>query len=121
MTLKQAIKEITNNWEALYAVQLKGVYSHPKSVAVWVASSDLADSYEVDEEWIGITPQGNIAWAYASGCSCWDGDYVEDHKTTVKELTLTHQHTPEDWEKAIVAFAETKIKQELPRYDRYAN
>ena len=112
MTLKQAIKEITANWEVLHKAQNFG-YSKPEIVAVWVAKSDIAGSYEVDEEWVGITPQGNIAWAYASGCSCWGGDYDEENKPTVKELTLNHDHTPEDWEKAIIKFAETKEMQYL--------
>jgi len=119
MEITEAIKYIVDNWETLHKKQELG-YSYPKSVAVWCAKSDLADSYEVDEEWIGITPQGNIAWAYASGCSCWGGDYTEETKPTLKELVLDHKHTPEDWEKAIVAFVETQEMQELPRYDRYS-
>ena len=120
MSTKKAIEYIVQNWENLREEQKTSlVYSFPKSDAVWVASSDLADSYEVDEEWIGISPQGNIVWAYASGCSCWDGDYTEETKPTLKELTLEHKHTPEEWEKAIVAFAKTKVMQKLPRYNRY--
>lgn len=118
MSYKQAIKEIVSNWEELKGKQ-KEVYYYPKSVAVWVAKSDIADSYEVDEEWIGISPQGNIVWAYASGCSCWDGDYTEETKPTLKEVVLDHKHTHEDWENAIIQFAETKVMQELPRYNRY--
>ena len=108
MTLKQAIKEITKGWEALYALQKKEISSQPQSVAVWVAKSDTAGSYEVDEEWIGVTPQGNIAWAYASGCSCWCGKYSEEHKPTLKEVSLNHAHSPEEWEQMIIKFAETK-------------
>lgn len=120
MNLDQAIQYIVSNWEKIKSGQKIG-WSYPKSIAVWVAKSDLADSYEVDEEWIGISPQGNIVWAYASGCSCWDGDYDEETKPTMKELTLKHTHTPEDWEKAIINFATTGEMQELPKYDRYAN
>ncbi len=116
--MDEAINKITSLWEELHAKQEKG-YSYPKSVAVWVARSDLAGSYEVDEEWIGISPQGNIVWAYASGCSCWDGDYTEETKPTMKEVMLTHKHTPEEWEAAIKKFAETNEIQELPRYNRY--
>lgn len=121
MTLKQSIKKIVSQWEELHKKQnqLSSYWGHPKSVvvpAVWCAKSDLADSYEVDEEWIGISPQGNLVWAYASGCSCWDGDYTEDTKPTMKELTLVHEkHTPDAWEKAIIAFAETLEVQDLPR------
>ena len=115
MKLKQAIKKIVKDWEVLQKAQLKdwSHISYLKTPAVWVANSDTADSYEVDEEWIGISPQGNIVWAYASGCSCWDGDYTEDTKPTVKEFTLNHGHTPEDWEKMIIKFAETKVIQQF--------
>ncbi len=112
MDLKKAIEVIITDWENLHKTQGNG-WSYPKTPAVWIAKSDTAGSYEVDEEWIGISPQGNIVWAYASGCSCWDGDYDEDTKPTMKEFTLNHSHTPEDWEKAIIAFAETKQMQEL--------
>jgi len=83
------------------------------TLAIWCAKSDTADSYEVDEEWIGVSPQGNIVWAYASGCSCWAGDFEEDRFVTMKEVQLHHSHTPEHWEKAIIQFVETKVMQEL--------
>src|SRR5947209_4737990 len=91
--LETAIREITANWESLYKAQDHG-YSVPKTPAVWVGKSDTAGSYEVDEERIGISPQGNIVWAYASGCSCWDGDYTEETRPTVKEVTLIHTQIP---------------------------
>ena len=114
MTLSNAVKTIVKNWETLYDKQNNGYYSSPKIVAVWCAKSDIAGSYEVDEEWIGVTPQGSIAWAYASGCSCWGGDFTEERFASMKEVTLDHKHTPEDWEKAIKAFVETGVMQELP-------
>lgn len=119
MTLNQAIKYIVKNWEDLKKNQVTDKWSSPKSIAVWCAKSDIAGSYEVDEEWIGVSPQGNIVWAYASGCSCWDGEYSEDTKPTMKEVSFEHKHAPEKWEKAIIAFAETKVIQELPSYNRY--
>lgn len=113
MNFEEAIKEIVKDWEVLHKAQNTG-YSIPKSVAVWCAKSDTAGAYEVDEEWVGISPQGNIVWAYASGCSCWDGDYTEDTKPTLKEMELVHkQHTPEDWQAMIIKFAETKKMQEF--------
>lgn len=108
MTTKQAIKFITANWDELRKKQNLG-YSTPKIEAVWCGKSDTAGSYEVDEEWIGITEGGRIAWAYASGCSCWGGDFSEDRFASMKEVSLNHDHnTPEDWEKAIIKFAETQ-------------
>lgn len=118
MTLNAALKEIVKNWEQIHDKQNAG-YSTPKIVAVWCAKSDIAGSYEVDEEWIGVTPQGSIAWAYASGCSCWSGDFSEERFASMKEVTLDHKHTPEDWEKAIIRFAETKEIQDLPSYNLY--
>lgn len=112
MTLSKAIKAITAEWEVLRAAQ-KQNYGTPKSEAVWIAQSNIAGSYEVDEEWIGIAKDGSIVWAYASGCSCWDGEYSEEHVKTLKEVTLTHSIPPEEWEKAIIAFAETKQMQDL--------
>lgn len=119
MTLKQAIKKIVKNWEEIKKNQGKDYsWGCPKSIAVWIGKSDIADSYEVDEEWIGISPQGNIVWAYASGCSCWDGDYDEDTKPTVKEFTLEHKNTPEEWEQAIIRFADNFEMQDLTKNKR---
>lgn len=118
MTIEQAIKHIVKNWERLKDAQKPG-YSVPKTPAVWCAKSDIAGSYEVDEEWIGVTSQGSIAWAYASGCSCWSGEFNEERFASVKEVTLDHKHAPEDWEAAIIKFAETETMQELPTYSRY--
>ncbi len=112
MTYKKAVKYIVANWEKLKDTQ-KEIYSIPKTVAVWCAKSDIGEEYEVDEEWIGVTPQGDIAWAYASGCSCWEGDFYEERHESIKEFTLNHNHAPEDWEAAIIKFAETGIMQSL--------
>lgn len=117
MKYEEAIKSIVGKWDELYKKQ-QGGFSHPqyiKTPAVWVAKSDLAYSYEVNEEWIGVSKQGDITWAYASGCSCWDGYYDEDTKPTVKEFTLVHQIIPEEWEVAIIKFAETSEVQDLSK------
>lgn len=114
MTLKQAIKKIFDDWENLYQKQKEGYsYSGLKNTVVVVAVSDTSEPYSVDQELIGISPQGNIYWAYASGCSCWDGDYTEETKPTIKEFKLVHEHTPEDWQAMIIKFAETKKIQTL--------
>lgn len=113
MTFKQAIKNIVKNWEDLHDKQNVG-YSTPSSIAVWCGRSDTAGSYEVDEEWIGVSPQGKVVWAYASGCSCWDGDFDEERFESMKEVQFKHDMTPEHWEKAIINFVETKgVMQEL--------
>lgn len=111
LTFEEAIKKIVENFDSLQ--QEKG-YSVPEMEAVWCGRSDTAGSYEVDEEWVGVTRQGEIAWAYASGCSCWDGDFSEERFASIKEGKLNHtQNTPEDWQKAIIAFAETSVMQDL--------
>lgn len=114
--MEKAIEKIVSNWEKLKDAETTQLRysSKPQMIAVWCAKSDTAGSYEVDEEWIGITPQGKIAWAYASGCSCWDGDFDEGRFESMKEVVLTHkQHLPEDWGKAIISFSETGTIQDL--------
>lgn len=114
MNIQEAIKFIVDNYASLKEKSNEGVYSKPVMDAVWVAKSDLSEPYEVDMEWVGVTPDGRIAWAYASGCSCWDGDFSETHEATIKELKLNHNSvTPEQWEASIIKFAETQEVQEL--------
>lgn len=114
MTIENAIEQIKKDW-AKFEHDLKGGHE-----SVWVAVSDLADSYEVDEEWIGIKGDGSLVWAYASGCSCWDGTYDTNVAKEVKVMVLVHKHLPEEWEKAIIKFAEEGKLQVMPTYNRYA-
>jgi hypothetical protein len=109
MTIKQAIKKIVSQWDTIYKNKEKNYSrnSYLNTPCIVVAISDKSEAYEVDEELIGISQDGNIVWAYASGCSCWDGDYTEETKPTVKEFELVHDHLPEDWEAMIIKFAET--------------
>ena len=112
MKLEDAIKKIVSSYNELLKSQHLG--SKPRIEAVWCGKSDTAGSYEVDEEWIGVRLDGSIAWAYASGCSCWDGDFEEERFASMKEVILNHkQHLPEDWERAIIRFAETSVMQDL--------
>lgn len=116
MTLEQAIAKIQTDWAVSRKAQsgITSEYSSPKIEAVWCGKSDTAGMYEVDEEWIGVTEGGKIAWAYASGCSCWDGDFSEERFASMKEVTLSQTHnTPEAWEACIIKFAETGIMQDM--------
>ena len=103
-------KNILANWDALIEKQNKGYYGparDPKSMnlVVWVAVHDTADSYEVDEEWVGITKEGKLWWAYASGCSCWDGDYNTSAIKDIKTFQFDHKEVvPEEWKKALKEF-----------------
>lgn len=47
-----------------------------------LASIDEGHSYEVDQTAIYVKPDGTFAFATASGCSCWSGDWdVQDFDT----------------------------------------
>lgn len=111
MTLQEAIKKIVKNWDK-YPHEIKDGHE-----AVWVAKSDQSASYEVDEEWIGIKGNGSLVWAYASGCSCWDGNYNTKVEKTIKAFVLDHKWKPEEWEEKIIKFAGTGELQEFPRYN----
>lgn len=40
-----------------------------------LASVDESESYSIDQAAIYLTPEGKFAFATASGCSCWAGDW----------------------------------------------
>lgn len=114
MTYKQALKKIQKEW-ATYPHDTKGGHE-----AVWMAKSDIAGSYEVDEEWIGMKGDGSLVYAYASGCSCWDGNYdCTCYAEGIKIVKFAHKHGVEEWEKAIIEFAEKGEVVELAKYNRY--
>ena len=101
MTYLGAIRKIKKDW---------GKYPHEikdKNEAVWIVSSDNSESYEVDEEWIGMKGDGTLVWAYASACSCWDGDYESKPVSTIKSFEFNHKEMEAGWKKAIIKFAET--------------
>ena len=113
MKIKQALEKIKKNW-AKYEHDIKGGHE-----AVWLAKSDIAGSYEVDEEWVGIKGDGSLVWAYASGCSCWDGNYDAEVVKSIKVMKLNHKWLPENWEEKIIKFAETGKLQEFQSYNIY--
>ena len=119
MTLKQAIKKIQDKWydiptskkwddekkghrEMLYGTTIE---------AVWLGVSDKSEGYDTEEEWVGIRQDGQIVWAYGSGCSCWDGSYAIEghcHVKDVKTATMNHpENMSVDWTEKIIAVAES--------------
>ncbi len=105
MTIEKAIKKITKSYDDYteeYRKKVDGLE------AIWIHKTDHADKYEVDEELIGVTKSGLIAWAYASGCSCWEGAYdTHEHPPeTMKTFTFQHTDMKEEWEKKVIEFAE---------------
>lgn len=103
-----------SNFDELLKKQEENYSSNPNKYVsepvVWCANSDTADSYEVNEEWIGVTRDGTLVWAYASGCSCWDGDYeteILSGEKTIKTMKLIHDHEPQEWLDAVERFKNT--------------
>lgn len=104
MNLEQALEQVKKNWAKLPNEVKDGTTID----AVWMAVSDESQPYEVDEEWIGMTSDGELHWTYASGCSCWDGNYTHDHIKDIKTFKFGHDQMQQKWEKAIIKFAESK-------------
>ena len=105
MNIQQALDKIVANYDKLQPTKLDGLE------AIWISKTDHADSYEVDEENIGVTKTGKLAWAYAFGCSYCSGDYETDEKPldTMKAFTVNHEDMKEKWEKEVIAYAEKLV------------
>lgn len=111
--LETAIEKIKKNWDEVFASQKNlarpGAYYDNTKNVVWIVGIDTADSYEVHEEWVGLKKDGTLVWAYASGCSCWDGDYeVVEHKhyRSFKSFTFNHDQIRDSWKESILKFSE---------------
>lgn len=100
MNIEDSVKKIVENWETLKKDTIEGYE------AVWIVD-DISADYQVDEERIGIMKDGSFVWAYASGCSCWEGAYSTQVEKSVKVFELEHKKAPEEWEKEIIALAES--------------
>lgn len=114
MNIDEALAYVRDNWAELKKKQeaiaaAEPYQSIPGEDCVWFVSSDMATSFDVDHEAIGMRSNGALVWAYASGCSCWDGEY-EIHQThdlpEFKAFVFNHEGMTEDWEKRVIAFAE---------------
>lgn len=74
-----------------------------------MVDSDTSASYEADYEKIGMKGDGSLIWAYASGCSCWDGDYSVHEFHDPKEIhtfEFNHEQVKKEWKEMIIQFAE---------------
>lgn len=107
MTTEEALSWVKDNWVKL---PHGTAYSYNKQGpdCVWFAESDISEPYEVDEEKLGMTEGGRLFWAYASGCSCWGGEYEihEVHNNDVKILELNHENLKAEWETQLKEFVE---------------
>ena len=78
---------------------------------IMVAEQDSSADYEVDIDQLWVDKNGQLIWRYASGCSCWDGEYSEEHVATIKEFVVMAPAA--EWEAALAKFAETGEEQSL--------
>lgn len=102
MTLEEAIKIIIDNWDKLENDAIEGIE------AVWFYLSSHSFSYDIDDEKIGVKKDGKLVWAFASGCSCWDGSWNTEECPTkdMKVFEFQHEDTKEEWEQALIKFAQ---------------
>lgn len=105
MTYEEALVKIKNNWANLPHEILE------EHEVVWIIESDISAPYETDYEKIGMKQDSTLIWAYASGCSCWDGDYAIHEFHDPKEMLtfeFNHDQVKTDWQKMIIDFVESK-------------
>lgn len=100
MTIENALGFVKDNWEKLPKRKIENIE------AVWFVSDDIADSYEVDEEHIGMKKDGSLVWAYASGCSCWEGDYDTKPVDDIKVFEFNHTDLKDKWASELIKFVE---------------
>ena len=107
MTTLESIQKIVDNYDKLLEDQ-KDLYGKPSKEAIWFVTSDKSQSYEVDYEWLGVTGNGKIAWCYASGCSCWEGDWEVKvcDTNTIKTVEFHHADMSKEWQDRLIKFAE---------------
>lgn len=117
MTFQDALARIKTHWETIpkqdhWDRSVNSVTVIEDIEALWLAVTDHSEPYEVDEEWIGITREGEFVWAYASGCSCWDGNY-DTKKMDDKEIKAFKFYHDENlntnWQNKVIEFAKTLV------------
>lgn len=108
MNIEENLQYIKDNWKNLNPGKINGYDWNDTPVAVWFANTDHAAEYEVDEEWIGMKEDGTLVWTYASGCSCWNGNYetkdIGCDTKSVKVFEFSHEDMKEGWEKQLEEF-----------------
>lgn len=109
MDTKQALKWVKDNWVKLpHGTAYEYGSSNPTPDCVWFAESDTSQGYDVDIEKVGMTKDGRLIWAYASGCSCWEGEYYSEEigctTRSVKNFEFQHQDMKDEWSKQLLKF-----------------
>ena len=64
-----------------------------------VNEQEMGSGHHVFEAW-AVDREGQVCWAYASGCSCADNDHrsVEhDHEPTIKTFIVANVFPRQDW------------------------
>ncbi len=51
-----------------------------------VCGYDVAEPYSVDEGALYLLTDGTYLFEYASGCSCWDGEYSFENYATFEDF-----------------------------------
>lgn len=106
--MNEDLEWVKENWSRL-PHGVKGGHE-----AVWFVNDDIAGSYEVDEEWVGMKGDGTLVWAYASGCSCWDGEFNAGLiDKDVKAFEFNHKNMPEEFEKQLVDFVKAEKEKDV--------
>jgi len=110
MTTTQALKWVKDNWDKLPKDTL-GYGSNKTKEAVWFIDEDTDEEWGINQEAIGMTKDGKLLWAYASGCSCWEGEYEihEVHSKDIKTLEFNHTDLKDKWEIILLEFVEQHI------------
>lgn len=110
MNFEEARALILKSWDSP-TVQAK-VEEIGGETAAWFMEVDDSAEYSIDRECVGIRQDGTFVWAYASGCSCWDGDYEVENiadEPTLKVFSFKSDEMSKKWMSAFLAFAESLV------------
>lgn len=98
MEIEVALRFIKENWSKLPKETIENIE------AVWFVDNDISADYEVDIEKVGMKQDGSLIWAYASGCSCWDGYYATKPVPDIKVFEFNHSDLKEKWQEVLIKF-----------------
>jgi hypothetical protein len=99
MTFAQALQKIRTHWRVLSYASKEG------HEAVWLRIPPTDETFEGDEEWIGMRGDGSLVWAYASGFVPRESHPETASRQEVQVWQFDRKDMPKSWKVALITFA----------------
>ena len=102
-----SLQKIRTHWRVLSHASKEG------HEAVWLRMPPTDETFEGDEEWIGMRGDGSLVWAYASGFVPRGSNPETASRKEVQGGQCDRKDMPKSWKAALITFAQTSCEHDV--------